>query len=176
LVSDEGIVVATMLPGLPHRCLDADHPYTTGRLQFDVRARDAWIEVGERGLALPAILSEAGLDPRTHSGLAMGLGLDRILMLRKGIDDIRLLRSADPRVATQMLDLTPYRPVSREPPIARDPSIALSADGAGDTAEELGDRVREALGADAARVELVEVLSETHTPRRCRPPPSLGSA
>ena len=40
-----------------------------------------------------------------HSGLAMGIGLDRAVMLRKGIGDIRLLRSDDPRVAGQMRDL-----------------------------------------------------------------------
>ena len=45
--------------------------------------------------------------PASHgTGLAMGLGLDRLLMLRKGIADIRLLRcAADPRVAAQMRDL-----------------------------------------------------------------------
>jgi phenylalanyl-tRNA synthetase alpha chain len=67
-----------------------------------------WIEIGECGLAHPALLAEAGLDPGAWSGLAMGLGLDRLLMLRKSIDDIRLLRAADPRVASQLLDLAPY--------------------------------------------------------------------
>jgi phenylalanyl-tRNA synthetase alpha chain len=104
------------------------------------------------------VLADAGLSPPTWSGLAMGLGLDRMLMLRKGIDDIRLLRDDDPRVAAQMLDLTPYRPVSRHPPVRRDLSIATAAT---DGAEELGDRVRAALGDDAACVEAVEVLSET---------------
>jgi phenylalanyl-tRNA synthetase alpha chain len=50
----------------------------------------------------------------------MGIGRDRVLMVRKGIDDIRLLRSTDPRIATQMLDLDPYRPVSSQPAIRRD--------------------------------------------------------
>jgi len=88
----------------------------------------------------------------------MGIGLDRALMLRKGIDDIRLLRSTDPRVAAQMRDLEPYRPVSAQPPVRRDLSIAVAAE---TTAEELGDRVRAALGDRAAAVEAIEVLSET---------------
>jgi phenylalanyl-tRNA synthetase alpha chain len=88
----------------------------------------------------------------------MGLGLDRLLMLRKGMDDIRLLRSDDDRVARQMLDLSPYRPVSHQPAIARDLSIAISEDR---TAEELGDRVREALGQRSELVESMEVLSQT---------------
>ena len=40
-----------------------------------------------------------------------GARLDRLTMLAKGIDDIRLLRSTDPRVAAQLADLEPYRPV-----------------------------------------------------------------
>jgi phenylalanyl-tRNA synthetase alpha chain len=79
-------------------------------------------------------------------------------MLVKGVPDIRLLRAADPRVAGQMLGLEPYRAVSAMPPIRRDLSVAVDP---GDLAEDLGDRVRDALGPDAARVESVEILSRT---------------
>ncbi len=61
---------------------------------------------------LPTLLEENSLDPAHVSGLAMGLGLDRTLMLRKGMEDVRPLRSSDPRVAGPLLDLSPYRPVS----------------------------------------------------------------
>jgi phenylalanyl-tRNA synthetase alpha chain len=88
----------------------------------------------------------------------MGLGLDRLLMLVKGLDDLRLLRSTDPRVTSQLLDLSPWRPVSSQPPIRRDLSLAVHDQL---KVEELGDRVREALGARAADVEAVEVRSET---------------
>ena len=115
--------------------------------------------MGECGLALPALLAENGLPQA--SGLAMGLGLDRVLMLRKGIDDIRLLRSVDPRIAGQMQDLAPYRPVSAMPPVRRDLSLAV---GESTTAEELGDAVRAALGERANLVESVTVLSETPGP------------
>ena len=86
------------------------------------------------------------------------MGLDRLLMLVKGIPDIRLLRSADPRVAGQMHDLAVYRPVSSMPPVTRDLSVAVDAD---EDEETLGDRVREALGADAPGVEEVRVLAAT---------------
>jgi phenylalanyl-tRNA synthetase alpha chain len=152
------IVTRSLLPGLEARSITASHPYTEGGLQIDVLAGGAWVEIGECGVALPALLAQEGLDPARWSGLAMGLGLDRILMLKKGLDDIRLLRSTDERVAAQMLDLSPYRPVSRQPPIRRDLSIAVAS---ADTPEELGDRVREALGDRAASVEAIEVLSET---------------
>jgi phenylalanyl-tRNA synthetase alpha chain len=152
------LVAGALLPGAEVRWEDAAHPYTLGGLQIDVRARGEWVEIGECGLALPALLAESGLDAARWSGLAMGLGLDRILMLRKGIDDIRLLRSVDARVSRQMLDLAPYRAVSTQPAIRRDLSIAVDAD---DTPEQLGDRVREALGDHASSVEAIEVLSET---------------
>ena len=103
------------------------------------------------------MLAAAGLAGR--GGLALGMGLDRLLMLVKGIPDIRLLRSGDPLVARQMLDLTEYQRVSAMPPITRDLSVAVSEDD--DDEETLGDRVREALGTDASRVEEIRVLSAT---------------
>jgi phenylalanyl-tRNA synthetase alpha chain len=116
------------------------------------------VEILECGLAAPRILDDAGLPSGEHHGLAMGMGLDRMLMLRKGIGDIRELRSADPRVAAQMVDLAPYRPVSPQAAMRRDLSIAVPAE---TTPEELGDRARNALGARCASIEAIEVLSET---------------
>jgi hypothetical protein len=56
----------------------------------------------------------------------MGTGLDRLVMLIKQIDDIRLLRSGDPRVAQQMLTLDPYEPVSNQPATHRDMSVCVA--------------------------------------------------
>ena len=151
------VVVGALVPAAAYRCLPAVHPYTRDGLEVEVRAGEGWVELLECGLAAPEVLARAGLSA-DYTGLAMGIGLDRALMLRKGIDDIRLLRSSDPRVAAQMRDLEPYRPVSAQPPVRRDLSIAVAAE---TTAEELGDRVRAALGDRAAAVEAIEVLSET---------------
>jgi phenylalanyl-tRNA synthetase alpha chain len=152
-----GLVVAAALPEHEHRALPASHPYTLNGLEIEVRGDNRWVEVAECGLAAPRVLQDGGL-PVEYSGLAMGLGLDRLVMLRKGIDDIRLLRSRDERVASQMLGLEPYRPVSSQPPAIRDLSIAVPdhAD-----AEDLGDRVRVALGEDAQSIEGLTVVSET---------------
>jgi phenylalanyl-tRNA synthetase alpha chain len=151
------LVIGALAPGRAIRLEPTVHPYTAGGLEVHVEAGGEWVEVAECGVAHPLLLREAGL-PEDASGLAMGLGLDRLLMLAKGIDDIRLIRSEDPRVASQMLDLAPYRPVSRHPAVKRDLSVAV---GEWRGVEELGDRVREALGARAGDVESVEVLSET---------------
>ena len=150
-------VVEAALPGARWRTTPAEHPYTQHGLQIDVALAGAWIEVGECGVAHPELLANAGW-PAGGGGLAMGLGLDRLLMLRKGVDDIRLLRSNDPRVAAQMRDLAPYRPVSRMPPAWRDLSLVLDADA---SPEELGDAVRAKLGADAELIESLAVISST---------------
>jgi len=159
------LVLHTLLPARRVRTVPTRHPYTQAGLRIDVEDGSRWIEVGEAGLALPALLDEAGLSAGRWSGLAMGLGLDRLLMLAKGIGDIRLLRSGDPRIVRQMADLTPYRPVSNQPAVRRDLSIAVAA---GTTPEELGDRVREAMGGDVEALETLEVVSET--PARALPP------
>jgi len=150
------ILLDALAPGLPCRLQRRTHPYTLHGRQVDVRHDGRWVEVWECGLAHPGVLAVAGLPER--SGLALGMGLDRLLMLAKHIPDIRLLRSVDPRIAGQMLDLAPYRPVSSMPPITRDLSVAVSED---DDEETIGGQVRDALGADASCVEQVRVLSAT---------------
>lgn len=147
-------VVQAVLPGAVYRTTPAVHPYTSAGRQVDVLVDGEWIEIAECGLAARHVLDRSGL-PRTVTGLAMGMGLDRLVMLRKRIPDIRLLSATDPRIARQMLDLTPYRPVSKHPPISRDVSVAVSA--AAD-AETIGDAVR---AASSAVIEEVRILSET---------------
>jgi phenylalanyl-tRNA synthetase alpha chain len=150
------VLLGALVPGLPSKRTPREHPYTTNGCQVDVRRGGRWVEVWECGQANPQVLAAAGLDG--WSGLALGMGLDRLLMLAKDIPDIRLLRSADPRVASQLLDLAPYRRVSARPAITRDLSVAVSPP---EDDETLGDRVREALGQDARCVEEVRVLSAT---------------
>ncbi len=167
------LVVGAALPGTRWRTVPTGHPYTMDGRQIDARVggegtdgdepregrneRADWIEIGECGLAAPEVLAGAGLPPERWSGLAMGLGLDRLVMLRKGIPDIRLLRATDPRTAAQLRDLSPYRAVSMLPPVRRDVSVAVDA-GTDCAAEAIGDRVRAVLGDDAELVETVEVL------------------
>ncbi len=149
-------VVETALPGAHYRTRPASHPYTREGLEIEALVGDEWVEIGECGLAAPEVLAGAGLGGCT--GLAMGLGLDRLLMLRKGIDDIRLLRSDDPRVKAQMEDLEAWRPVSNQPPTRRDLSVAVSES---TDPETLGDQVREAMGETVDWVEGIEWLDET---------------
>ena len=148
-------VVDSLTPGACWRALAATHPYTTDGLEVEVLQGGEWVELLECGMAHPNVLADAGLD---GWGLAMGVGLDRALMLRKGVPDIRLLRSNDPRVAAQMGTLEAYEEVSAQPAAKRDISIACTP---GLTEEELGDHVRRLLGAEAELIEQVELLSRT---------------
>jgi phenylalanyl-tRNA synthetase alpha chain len=151
-------LVQAVLPGATWRATGASHPYTTHGMQVDVRLDGDWLELAECGLVPARLFSEAGLDPARWTGLALGMGLDRALMLRKGIPDIRLLRAREPRIASQMLDLAPWRPVSAMPSIRRDLSVVVPLDSDGET---LGDQVRRSLGTRADYLESVELLALT---------------
>jgi phenylalanyl-tRNA synthetase alpha chain len=152
------MIVETVLPGAPWRPTPADHPYTVEGRQLDVLVDGEWLELAECGLIAPTLLRSSGLDPRRWSGLALGMGLDRALMLRKGIDDIRVLRAGDPRVQTQLQDLSRWRAVSSLPPIRRDLSIVIGED---DDDETIGDRIRASLADRLDDVESVTVTART---------------
>lgn len=151
-------LVETILPGAEWKVTDAVHPYTVGGRQIDVWLEGAWLELAECGRIHPAVLRASGLDPERWSGLALGMGLERALMLRKSIPDIRYLRAADPRIAMQMHNLDPWQHVSPLPHARRDISVVVDDD---DDEETLGDVIRSALGADAEVIESVALLSRT---------------
>jgi len=60
-----------------------------------------WIEILGAGMAHPQVLERGGIDPEVYSGFAFGMGVDRLPMLRYGIDDIRLFYSNDLRFLSQ---------------------------------------------------------------------------
>lgn len=60
-----------------------------------------WIEVLGCGMVNPKVLSMCGIDPDVYSGFAFGIGLERITMLRYGIQDLRLLYEGDLRFLRQ---------------------------------------------------------------------------
>jgi phenylalanyl-tRNA synthetase alpha chain len=60
-----------------------------------------WLEMGGAGLIHPNILRHAGFDPEQYTGLAFGLGIDRMPMRRYGIDDLRLFLENDLRFLQQ---------------------------------------------------------------------------
>ena len=65
------------------------------------KLKDKWIEMMGAGMVHPAVLKNAGLDPKKYQGFAFGMGLDRLAMLKWGIDDVRYMHSADLRFINQ---------------------------------------------------------------------------
>ena len=85
-------------------------PFTEPSVEVDMRVvgehvpeklRDKWMEMGGAGMVHPNVLKNAGVDPETYQGFAFGFGIDRLAMLKWGIDDIRLMHSADLRFINQ---------------------------------------------------------------------------
>lgn len=60
-----------------------------------------WIEILGCGMVHPQVLRNCGIDPEVYSGFAFGFGLDRMVMQKYGIDDIRLLYESDMRFLNQ---------------------------------------------------------------------------
>lgn len=85
-------------------------PFVEPGLEVDMRVmgesvpeklRGRWIEIMGAGMVHPNVLKNAGVDPKKYQGFAFGGGLDRLAILRWGIDDIRLMHSADLRFINQ---------------------------------------------------------------------------
>ncbi len=60
-----------------------------------------WVELLPCGMVHPNVLKAGGIDPEKYNGFAFGLGLDRLVMMRYGIDDIRHLHGGDLRFSEQ---------------------------------------------------------------------------
>lgn len=151
-------VATTAAPGWKLRIIDSPHPYTNGGIEVNAVRGDRDIEILECGLIKDAIMANAGLDPKTHSGWALGMGLDRLVMTLKDIPDVRYLRSINPRIAEQMTSLESYVEVSNQPAIKRDMSYSVPE---GYVEEDVSADIRDALGNKSDTLEEVEILGET---------------
>jgi len=65
------------------------------------KLKDKWMEMMGAGMVHPSVLKNAGVDPKKYQGFAFGMGLDRLAMLKWGIDDVRYMHSADLRFINQ---------------------------------------------------------------------------
>jgi phenylalanyl-tRNA synthetase alpha chain len=88
-------------------------PFVEPGCEFDVSCRvcggtgcrackqTGWIELGGAGMVHPAVFEAVGIDAERYTGFAFGLGIDRIAMMRYGIDDLRLMIDNDVRFLGQ---------------------------------------------------------------------------
>jgi len=76
-------------------------PFTEPSAEIDMRLKGRWLEISGAGEVHPAVMRNFGLDPERHTGFAFGSGLERLTMLRYGIDDLRLFFDGDLRFLEQ---------------------------------------------------------------------------
>jgi phenylalanyl-tRNA synthetase alpha chain len=60
-----------------------------------------WLEIGGAGVVHPQVLKNGGIDPEKYSGFAFGMGLDRLAMLKYGVNDLRLFFENDLKFLAQ---------------------------------------------------------------------------
>ncbi|MCL5090997.1 MAG: phenylalanine--tRNA ligase subunit alpha [Patescibacteria group bacterium] len=63
--------------------------------------KEGWLEIGGAGMVHPNVLRNGGIDPEKYTGFAFGWGVERVLMMKYGIGDIRLLFEGDLRFLNQ---------------------------------------------------------------------------
>lgn len=151
LVAD---ILECSVPGMSWIYQSSPHHYTEGGIEVNLLLDKQPIEVLECGCIARSLLQRLGVDPAKHGGLALGMGLDRLTMLRKGIPDIRLLRDPNERVQAQLHDLLTWKAVSRLPSISRDISLAVTP---GLSEEVLTEKMLLAAGDNAAWIEEMHI-------------------
>jgi phenylalanyl-tRNA synthetase alpha chain len=138
--------------------LEAKHPYTIEGIEVYAKVGNKEIEVFEAGLAHPQVLVNSGINPEEYSGLALGMGVERLIMARKNLPDIRLIRSTDPRVIKQMTNMEKFKNVSDKPAISRDMSYCVDKN---DTEEDICEQIRDIFGDRSDLLEEVKILERT---------------
>ena len=76
-------------------------PFTEPSAEIDMTFKDGWLEIGGCGMVHPQVLRNVEIDPERYQGFAFGMGLDRLAMLRYGVNDLRLFFDGDLRFLRQ---------------------------------------------------------------------------
>jgi phenylalanyl-tRNA synthetase alpha chain len=76
-------------------------PFTEPSAEIDMKLKGRWLEISGSGQVHPTVVKNFGLDPERYIGFAFGSGLERLTMLRYGIEDLRLFFDGDLRFLSQ---------------------------------------------------------------------------
>jgi phenylalanyl-tRNA synthetase alpha chain len=76
-------------------------PFTEPSAEIDMSFGEGWLEIGGCGMVHPNVLRHGNVDPERYRGFAFGMGIDRLAMLRYGVDDLRLFFQNDLRFLRQ---------------------------------------------------------------------------
>lgn len=88
-------------PGYDVRLFPDFFPFTEPSAGLEVWWKDHWLEIAGCGMVDPNVLGHVGYDPEQWQGFAWGFGIERVAMLRYGIDDIRHFYNNDVRLLEQ---------------------------------------------------------------------------
>ncbi|PIR10173.1 MAG: phenylalanine--tRNA ligase subunit alpha [Gallionellaceae bacterium CG11_big_fil_rev_8_21_14_0_20_60_62] len=70
-------------------------PFTEPSAEMDMSWKDGWLEIGGCGMVHPNVLKHVGIDSEKYIGFAFGMGVERLAMLRYGVNDLRLFFESD---------------------------------------------------------------------------------
>lgn len=76
-------------------------PFTEPSAEVDIMGDNGWLEVLGCGMVHPQVLENTGIDSSKYTGLAFGMGVERLAMLQYGIDDLRIFFENDLRFLQQ---------------------------------------------------------------------------
>lgn len=76
-------------------------PFTEPSAEVFMKWKGKLLEMGGAGMVHPNVFRSSGLDPTKWKGFAFGMGIDRMAMLKYGVDDVRLLYAGDLRIINQ---------------------------------------------------------------------------
>jgi len=76
-------------------------PFTEPSAEMDMSWGDGWLEIGGCGMVHPNVFTHVGIDSERYQGFAFGIGVERLAMLRYGVDDLRLFFENDLRFLKQ---------------------------------------------------------------------------
>lgn len=86
---------------IPLRFRPGYFPFTEPSAEVDIAWGDRWLEVLGCGMVHPNVLRNVNIDPDEYTAFAFGIGLDRLAMLRYGINDLRMMFENDVRFLEQ---------------------------------------------------------------------------
>jgi phenylalanyl-tRNA synthetase alpha chain len=76
-------------------------PFTEPSAEMDMSWKGGWLEIGGCGMVHPNVLKNVNIDNNKYQGFAFGLGVERLAMLRYGVNDLRLFFEGDLRFLKQ---------------------------------------------------------------------------
>ncbi len=76
-------------------------PFTEPSAEMDMSWNGGWLEIGGCGMVHPEVLKHVGIDSEQYRGFAFGLGIERLTMLRYGVNDLRHFFNNDLRFLQQ---------------------------------------------------------------------------